>query len=63
MFILLQLPTYVLATNAYDKSYSSNRYGVRFGGNELYCDCNTAKFLKVIQIIISICIFSCDAFK
>ncbi|XP_032457520.1 protein halfway isoform X7 [Nasonia vitripennis] len=42
------LPTYILATNAYgDKSYSSSRYGVKFGGNELHCDCNTAKFLKV----------------
>ncbi|XP_058800270.1 protein halfway isoform X2 [Phymastichus coffea] len=40
------LPTYILASN-FDKSYSTSRYGIRFGGNELHCDCNTAKFLKI----------------
>ncbi|XP_051173191.1 protein halfway isoform X2 [Leptopilina boulardi] len=40
------LPTYILAPNAHDKSFVSNRL-VKFGGNELLCDCNTAKYLKV----------------
>ncbi|KAJ8679556.1 hypothetical protein QAD02_015343 [Eretmocerus hayati] len=41
------LPTYILTSTVNDKSYNNLRYGVRFGGNELYCDCNTAKSLKV----------------
>ncbi|KAI4495539.1 hypothetical protein M0802_008551 [Mischocyttarus mexicanus] len=39
------LPTYILSLNLYDKSFSSRL--VKLGGNELHCDCNTAKYLKV----------------
>ncbi|XP_043282733.1 protein halfway isoform X2 [Venturia canescens] len=40
------LPTYMLTPNVHDKSYAASRY-VKLGGNELHCDCNTAKYLKV----------------
>ncbi|XP_011154131.1 protein halfway isoform X1 [Harpegnathos saltator] len=41
------LPTYILSPNVYNKNFAtlSSRL-VKFGGNELHCDCNTAKFLK-----------------
>ncbi|XP_023246474.1 protein halfway-like [Copidosoma floridanum] len=41
------LPTYLWVSNVNDKNYVSNKYGVKFGGNELHCDCNTAKYLKM----------------
>lgn len=40
------LPTYILSPNTHDKSFTSSRL-VKLGGNELHCDCNTAKYLKV----------------
>ncbi|KAK0160382.1 hypothetical protein PV328_007796 [Microctonus aethiopoides] len=40
------LPTYILTPNAYDKNYVGSKL-VKLGGNELHCDCNTAKYLKV----------------
>lgn len=45
-FRFSQLPTYILTPNAHDKSYVGSRF-VKLGGNELHCDCNTAKYLKV----------------
>ncbi|XP_014230349.1 protein halfway [Trichogramma pretiosum] len=40
------LSFYILAGNVNDKSFSSNRYGIRFGGNELHCNCDMIKSLK-----------------
>ena len=45
----VQLPTYILSPNTHDKSFISSRL-VKLGGNELHCDCNTAKYLKVIYL-------------
>ncbi|KAL2715101.1 protein halfway isoform X2 [Vespula squamosa] len=44
--LILQLPTYILSLNVHEKSSGSTRL-VKLGGNELHCDCNTAKYLKV----------------
>lgn len=40
------LPTYILSPTIQENTSSSAR-SIKIGGNELHCDCNTAKFLKV----------------